>query len=174
MTGVIPPRVPKRWVKLIIGVFLIPPALDPYADFFYRLCAHDRAGSVLDYRRILVLFPRSDSLDGGFLRPAASAVALCLRARAHACALGNTPRGESASIQVGSKGGHVLSDRTNTWIALAPYFFPIYSVLAIVHLRSLRTVSRCGALPVALVCGHWRYLGDAHVVYLLDDPEGPA
>jgi hypothetical protein len=25
----------------------------------------------------------------------------------------------------------VLSDRTNTWIALAPYFFPIYSVLAI-------------------------------------------
>ena len=26
----------------------------------------------------------------------------------------------------------MLSDRTNTWIALAPYFFPIYSVLAIV------------------------------------------
>ena len=35
-------------------------------------------------------------------------------------------------FQVSADGGHVLADRTNTLIALAPYFFPIYSVLAIV------------------------------------------
>ena len=40
--------------------------------------------------------------------------------------------GKVHRFQVGSKGGHVLADRTNTWIALAPYFFPFYSVLAIV------------------------------------------
>jgi hypothetical protein len=34
-------------------------------------------------------------------------------------------------FEVTRNGGHILADRTNTWIALAPYFFPIYSVLAI-------------------------------------------
>ena len=28
-------------------------------------------------------------------------------------------------------GGHILADRTNTLIALAPYFFPIYSLIAL-------------------------------------------
>jgi hypothetical protein len=32
-------------------------------------------------------------------------------------------------FHVGLSGGHVLTDRVNTWIALSPYFFPIYSVL---------------------------------------------
>ena len=40
--------------------------------------------------------------------------------------------GRIHSFHVGSDGGHVLADRTNTWIALAPYFFPLYSVLVIV------------------------------------------
>ncbi|HEY5743640.1 MAG TPA: hypothetical protein VIS99_13985 [Terrimicrobiaceae bacterium] len=39
--------------------------------------------------------------------------------------------GKVHRFRVGSMGGHVLADRTNTWIALAPYFFPFYSVLAI-------------------------------------------
>lgn len=30
---------------------------------------------------------------------------------------------------VSRQGGHILADRVNTWIALAPYFFPIYSLL---------------------------------------------
>jgi len=33
-------------------------------------------------------------------------------------------------FHVGLEGGHVLTDRVNTWIILSPYFFPIYSVLA--------------------------------------------
>jgi hypothetical protein len=39
--------------------------------------------------------------------------------------------GRIHQFRVTSTGGHVLADKTNTWIALAPYFFPIYSVLAI-------------------------------------------
>jgi len=34
------------------------------------------------------------------------------------------------SFHVSLEGGHVLTDRVNTWIVLAPYFFPIYSILA--------------------------------------------
>jgi hypothetical protein len=34
-------------------------------------------------------------------------------------------------FHVSLNGGHVLTDRVNTWIALAPYFFPIYSLLVV-------------------------------------------
>ena len=34
-------------------------------------------------------------------------------------------------FHVSEEGGHVLTDRVNTWIVLAPYFFPIYSVLVV-------------------------------------------
>jgi hypothetical protein len=33
-------------------------------------------------------------------------------------------------FHVSLEGGHVLTDRVNTWIVLSPYFFPIYSILA--------------------------------------------
>jgi len=33
-------------------------------------------------------------------------------------------------FHVSLEGGHVLTDRVNTWIVLSPYFFPIYSFLA--------------------------------------------
>lgn len=33
-------------------------------------------------------------------------------------------------FHVSIEGGHVLTDRVNTWIVLSPYFFPIYSILS--------------------------------------------
>jgi hypothetical protein len=33
-------------------------------------------------------------------------------------------------FHVSLEGGHVLTDKVNTWIVLSPYFFPIYSILA--------------------------------------------
>jgi hypothetical protein len=39
--------------------------------------------------------------------------------------------GRVSKFSVGGGGGHIVTNRTNFWIALAPYFFPIYSVLAI-------------------------------------------
>ncbi|MFM8459316.1 MAG: hypothetical protein ACKOB0_10290, partial [Chthoniobacterales bacterium] len=35
-------------------------------------------------------------------------------------------------FQVGSDGGYIVSSKINTWIALAPYFVPIYSVFVII------------------------------------------
>lgn len=34
-------------------------------------------------------------------------------------------------FHVSEDGGHVMTDRVNTWIILSPYFFPIYSVLVV-------------------------------------------
>lgn len=39
--------------------------------------------------------------------------------------------GEVKRMKVTSKGGHVLISKTNFFIALAPYFFPLYAVLVI-------------------------------------------
>jgi len=39
--------------------------------------------------------------------------------------------GRVTSFKVGSEGGCIKTDRVNFWISLAPYFFPLYSVLAI-------------------------------------------
>ena len=68
-------------------------------------------------------------LSSGLPRPQ---MALCVRSRAYPRHLGDAPwRTGSSHFMCSADGGHVLADRTNTWIALAPYFFPIYSVLAI-------------------------------------------
>jgi hypothetical protein len=40
--------------------------------------------------------------------------------------------GRVSRFRVGRDGGHIIASRTNFWIALAPYFFPLYSILALV------------------------------------------
>jgi hypothetical protein len=37
--------------------------------------------------------------------------------------------GKVTAFHVSSKGGHVLTDRVNWWIALSPYFVPIYALI---------------------------------------------
>jgi hypothetical protein len=37
--------------------------------------------------------------------------------------------GKVSSFQVSAKGGHVVTDRVNWWITLAPYFVPIYALI---------------------------------------------
>ena len=39
--------------------------------------------------------------------------------------------GRVSGFRVSSEGGHVVTSKANFWIALAPYFFPLYSILAI-------------------------------------------
>jgi hypothetical protein len=39
--------------------------------------------------------------------------------------------GRVSKFRVSGEGGHIVTNRTNFLIALAPYFFPLYSVLAI-------------------------------------------
>ena len=174
MTGVIPRRVPKRWVKLIIGLFLIPPALvltQTFFTAFARTTVHDRFWITEEFWFFslgVVLW-----MVAFFGLPRPQWLYVFGHELTHALWV-TLLGGKVHHFHVGSKGGHVLSDRTNTWIALAPYFFPDLQRSRDSDLRSLRIVFRCGALSLPLVCGHWRDLGDAHVLYLLDDSEGPA
>ena len=40
--------------------------------------------------------------------------------------------GRVSQFKVGSDGGHIVTDKHNFWIALAPYFYPIYSILLVI------------------------------------------
>jgi hypothetical protein len=129
--GAIPAHVPKRWVKLVVGIFLLPAAWVLTVTFFTafaRATVHDRFWMTEEFWFFflgvvlwLVAFfglprPRWLYVFGHELTHAIWVMIL---------------GGRVQRFHVGRDGGHVLADRTNTWIALAPYFFPIYSVLAI-------------------------------------------
>jgi hypothetical protein len=130
-SSALPAHVPKRWVKLIVGIFLVPPAwvlTETFFTAFARATIRDHFWSTEEFWFFslgvvlwLVAFfglprPRWLYVFGHELTHAIWV--MLLGGRVH-------------RFHVGNDGGHVLADRTNTWIALAPYFFPLYSVLAI-------------------------------------------
>src|SRR5207253_10567629 len=68
--------------------------------------------------------------------------------------------GRVSRFHVGREGGHVVTNRTNFWIALAPYFFPIYSVLAIAIYGALGifyNVQPYGRLLYAVIGATWAF-----------------
>ena len=68
--------------------------------------------------------------------------------------------GRISRFRVGRDGGHVVTNRTNFWIALAPYFFPLYSILAIAVYGVLSiffNVQPYGRLLYALIGATWAF-----------------
>ena len=68
--------------------------------------------------------------------------------------------GRVSRFRVSGEGGHIVTNRTNFWIALAPYFFPLYSVLAIgiYGIASLLTdVAPYGQLLFAIIGITWAF-----------------
>ena len=68
--------------------------------------------------------------------------------------------GRVSQFKVGRDGGHIVTDRSNFWIALAPYFFPLYSIIAlgIYGLASLFIdVQPYGRLLYAIIGVTWAF-----------------
>jgi len=129
--GILPAQVPKRWVKFLVGLFLLPPAwvlTQTFFTAFARTTLHDRFWITEEFWFFslgvalwLVTFfglPRPLRLYVFGHELTHAVWVMIMGGRVH-------------RFEVTRNGGHILADRTNTWIALAPYFFPIYSVLAI-------------------------------------------
>jgi hypothetical protein len=126
-----PFTVPTRWVKNIVAVFLLPWCAifaQTFFTAFTRATVHQRlwAGAEFWFFSLgavlwLIAF-------FGLPRP------LILYVFGHELThvfwvwlMG----GRVSKFRVGGDGGHIVTNRTNFWIALAPYFFPIYSILAL-------------------------------------------
>lgn len=123
--------VPTRWVKTVVGIFLLPTCIVLTQTFFtafaratiaQRLWAAEEfwffsLGAILwliaffGLPRPIILYVFGHELT--------HAMWVWLMG------------GKVSQFRVGRDGGHIVTNRTNFWIALAPYFFPIYSILAI-------------------------------------------
>ena len=68
--------------------------------------------------------------------------------------------GRVSRFRVGRDGGHIVTDRNNFLIALAPYFFPLYSLIVIAGygvLGMFFNVQPYGRLLYALIGATWAF-----------------
>lgn len=155
-----PLMVPTRWVKFVVALFLLPVCAILTATFFtvfaratvtQRLWAGEEfwffsLGAVL---WLIAFF--------GLPRP----VLIYVFGHELTHALWVWLMGGRVSrFRVGRDGGHIVTDRNNFWIALAPYFFPIYSliVIGVYGLLSLAVnVQPQGRLLYAIIGVTWAF-----------------
>lgn len=122
----------KQLLKFAIGIVLIPPCLVLTASFLQTFSLSVRKGLLADqsfgcFAAGLLLF--------GILFAVIPRNILMLpyvfgHEVTHALWVKLFGGKVADRFHVSLEGGHVLTDRVNTWIVLSPYFFPIYSVLA--------------------------------------------
>ncbi|MBE2202914.1 MAG: hypothetical protein IAE94_01040 [Chthoniobacterales bacterium] len=129
--GTVPETIPTRWVKFVVGLFLLPPAwvlTQTFFTAFARTTLHDvfwlteefwffALGSLL-WTVIFFGLPRPLWIYVFGHEFTHALWVLIMGGRVH-------------KFHVSRKGGHILADKTNTWIALAPYFFPLYSLMVL-------------------------------------------
>jgi len=152
--------VPTRWVKSIFAIFLLPICAILTQTFFtafaratvtQRLWAGEEfwffsLGAVL---WVIAFF--------GLPRP----IVIYVFGHELTHALWVWMMGGRVSrFRVSSEGGHVITSKANFWIALAPYFFPLYSILAIAVYGALNlfvNMQPYGQLLYAVVGATWAF-----------------
>jgi hypothetical protein len=152
--------VPTRWVKFVFGIFLLPACAILSQTFFtvfaratvtQRLWAGEEfwffsLGAVLWLIAFLGL-PRPILLYV-FGHELTHALWVLLMG------------GRVSRFRVGRDGGHVVTNKNNFWIALAPYFFPLYSILTIAVYGVLGlfiNVQPYGRLLYAVIGATWAF-----------------
>jgi len=123
--------VPTRWVKFVFAIFLLPACAilsQTFFTVFARATVRQRlwAGEEFWFFSLGALLWLIAFV--GLPRP----IVIYVFGHELTHALWVLLMGGRVSrFRVGRDGGHVVTDRNNFWIALAPYFFPLYGILAI-------------------------------------------
>ena len=121
--------VPTRWVKFVVALFLLPFCFilsQTFFSVFTRAAVTQRlwAGEEFWFFSLgAVLW-----LIAFFGLPKPLLIYVYGHELTHAIWVW-LMGGKVSDFQVGREGGHIITNRNNFWIALAPYFFPIYSIL---------------------------------------------
>src|SRR5438105_4468530 len=155
-----PYMVPTRWVKFVIALFLLPIGAiltQTFFTVFARATMTQRlwAGQEFWFFSLGVVLWLIAFV--GLPRP------LLLYVFGHELThalwvwfMG----GRVSRFRVGRDGGHVVTNRTTFWIELAPYFFPLYSILAIAIyglLSIFYNVQPYGRLLYAVIGATWAF-----------------
>jgi len=124
--------VPTRWVNAIIGVFLLPLAgiaTQTLFTMFSRETLHHHFWASEEFWFFalgVILW-----LIAFFGLPRPVVVYVFGHELTHAIWVW-LMGGRVSAFKVGRDGGHILTNKHNFWIALAPYFYPIYSVAVVI------------------------------------------
>ena len=155
--------VPVRWVKFFVGLFLLPVCYVLTAAFFSALI--DAFTSQIADRPHFWMTPQFWFFGLGLLcwlivyfgLPKWVTAYVFGHELTHALVV-LLMGGRVSQFSVGRDGGHIVSSKINTWIALAPYFIPIYSVFVI---------AIYGVVAATMDLGPHRGLADGILYFLL-------
>lgn len=155
-----PIMVPTRWVKVVIAIFLLP-ACGALTQTFFTAFARATVAQKLWAGEEFWFFSLGAVLwliaFFGLRRP----VILYVFGHELTHALWVWVLGGRVSrFHVSRDGGHIVTNRTNFWIALAPYFFPFYSILAIAIYGGLSlfwNTQPYGRLLYAVIGATWAF-----------------
>ncbi len=152
--------IPTRWVKFVIALFLLPLCAilsQTFFTVFARATVTQRlwAGEEFWFFSLGVLL----WLIAFFGLPRPMLVYVFGHELTHALWV-LLMGGRVSQFRVGREGGHIVTDRNNFWIALAPYFFPFYSILVIGTYGALSlffNVQPYGRLLYGLIGATWSF-----------------
>jgi hypothetical protein len=152
--------IPTRWVKFVIALFLLPLCAiltQTFFTVFARATVTQRLWAAEEFWFFslgVVLW-----LIAFFGLPRPVLVYVFGHELTHALWV-LLMGGRVSRFRVGREGGHIVTDRNNFWIALAPYFFPLYSLIVIGVYGTLGlflNVQPYGRLLYALIGVTWAF-----------------
>ena len=155
-----PLMVPTKWVKFIFALFLLPLCAvlsQTFFTSFARATVAERlwAGEEFWFFSLGVVL----WLIAFFGLPRPIVLYVFGHELTHALWVW-LMGGRVSHFRVGRDGGHILTDKNNFLIALAPYFFPLYSILVLALYGGLSlfvNVQPYGRLLYALVGVTWAF-----------------
>ena len=126
-----PSKVPTRWVKFVAALFLVPICAvlsQTFFTSFMRATVAQRLWAAEEFWFFSLGVALWLITFFGLPRPIV--IYVFGHELTHAIWV-LLMGGRVSRFSVRRDGGHIVTSKTNFWIALAPYFFPIYSILAI-------------------------------------------
>lgn len=155
-----PLTIPTRWVKFVVAIFLLP-ACAVFTQTFFTVFTHAAVSQRLWAGEEFWFFSLGALLwlISFFGLPRPVIVYVFGHELTHALWVW-LMGGRVSRFRVGPGGGHIVTNRTNFWIALAPYIFPVYAVLAIVVYGGLSLfydMQRYGRLLYAVIGAAWAF-----------------
>jgi len=152
--------IPTRWVKFVVAIFLLPICAILTQTFFTvfaraTVTHHLWAGPAFWFFSLGAIL----WLIAFFGLPRPMVVYVFGHELTHALWV-LLMGGRVSRFRVGRDGGHIVTDRNNFWIALAPYFFPLYSLIVIATYGILGLffdVQPYGRLLYALIGVTWAF-----------------
>jgi hypothetical protein len=123
--------VPVRWLKQVIALFLVPPAWVLTRAFFSSFSIATVHHSFWVSEEFWFFSLGALLWTIAFLGlPRPMLMYVLGHELTHAIWVW-LMGGRVSKFKVSREGGYIVTDTTNFWIALAPYFFPLYSILAL-------------------------------------------